>query len=246
MRRAPHVLHNGCMPRFATLLLAPLLALALVACGGGSDSKPSANAPSAADLLQKSGAATKAAKSFHFNFTQDANATMPMPLSFRLVSAEGDYAAPDRIKAGVKAKAASANVSVDVIGVGERTWITNPFTRKWQSLPDTTVADIADPSAIVGALLTGLKDPKVVGERTSTASRPTASPARSIPPSLRSAFSTVESGFTNNIDLWLGANDSLPRRARIAGQLYKDDPSNVTRQVDLTKYGTAVDIKAPE
>jgi hypothetical protein len=234
------------MPRYPTFLLAPLLALALVACGGDSDSKPSANAPSAADLLQKSGAATKAAKSFHFNFTQGSDATIPMPLSFRLVSAEGDYMAPDRIKAGVKAKAASANVSVDIIGVGDRTWITNPFTRKWQSLPDTTVADIADPSAIVGALLTGLKDPKIVGE-TDVDGVKTYRVAGTIDSSvLRSAFSTVESGFTNNIELWLGVDDSLPRRARIAGQLYKDDPSNVSRQVDLTKYGSAVDIKPPE
>jgi lipoprotein LprG len=230
------------------LLFAPLLALALalVACGGGSDSKPAANAPPAAELLSKTAAATKAAKSFHFNFTQDANATMPMPLSFRLVSAEGDYAAPDRIKAGVKAKAASANVSVDVIGVGDRTWITNPFTRKWQPLPDTTVSDIADPSAIVGALLTGLKDPKVVGEQDLDGVKTYRISGTIDSATLRSAFSTVEAGFTNNVELWVGANDSLPRRARIAGQLYKDDPSNVARQVDLTKFGAAVDIKAPE
>src|SRR4051794_20552814 len=152
------------MPRYMTFLVVTLFALALAACGGSSDSKPSTNAPSAADLLTRSAAATKAAKSFHFNFTQE-NGTMPMPLSFRLVSAEGDYSAPDRIKAGVKAKAASANVSLDIIGVGDKTWITNPFTRKWQSLPDTTVSDIADPSAVVGALLNGLKDPKVVGEQ---------------------------------------------------------------------------------
>ena len=233
------------MPRLATLLLAPLLAFALVACSGGSDSKPSSDAPGAADLLNKSGAATKAAKSFHFNFTQE-NGTLPMPLSFRLVSAEGDYAAPDRIKAGVKAKAASANVSVDVIGVGERTWITNPFTRKWQSLPDTTVADIADPSAIVGALLKGLKDPKLVGEQDVDGVKTYRVSGTIDSTVLRSAFSTVEAGYTNKVDLWLGANDSLPRRARIAGQLYKDDPSNVARQVELTKFGTTVDIKSPE
>lgn len=234
------------MPRFATFLLAPLLALILAACSGGSDSKPSTNAPAAAELLSKTAAATKAAKSFHFNFTQEANATMPMPLSFRLVSAEGDYASPDRIKAGVKAKAASANVSVDIIGVGDRTWITNPFTRKWQPLPDTTVSDIADPSAIVRALLTGLKDPRVIGEQDIDGVKTYRISGTIDSATLRSAFSTVEAGFTNNIELWVGANDSLPRRARIAGQLYKDDASNVARQVDLTKFGSTVDIKAPE
>jgi lipoprotein LprG len=232
------------MPRFI-LLIAPLLAFALAACGGGSESKPSSTAPGASDLLNKSGAATKAARSFHFNFTQE-NGTMPMPLNFRLVSAEGEYAAPDRIRAGVKAKAASANVAVDVIGVGERTWITNPFTRKWQALPDTTVADIADPTAIVAALLSGLKDPKVVGEQQVDGVKTYRVSGTIDSTALRSAFSTVEAGYTNNVDLWLGADDMLPRRARIAGQLFKDDPANVARQVDLTKFGMAVDIKAPE
>jgi hypothetical protein len=233
------------MPRLATLLLAPLLALAFVACGGGSESKPSSNAPSAPDLLSKSGTAEKAAKSFHFNFTHE-NGTMPMPLGFRLVSAEGDYAAPDRIKAGVKAKAASANVSVDIIGIGERTWITNPFTRKWQSLPDTTMADLADPSAIIGALIAGLKDPRVAGEQDIDGVKTYHITGTIASGDLRSAFSDVDTGFTNNVDIWLGADDSLPRRAKIGGQLYKDDAPNVSRQVDVTKYGSTVDIKAPE
>ena len=233
------------MPRHLTFLLAPLLALALAACGGSSDSKPSANAPAAPDILKKSEAATKAAKFFHFSFTHE-NGTMPMPLGFRLISAEGDYAAPDRIKAGIKAKAASANVSVDIIGIGERTWITNPFTRKWQSLPDTTVSDIADPNAIVGALISGLKDPRVVGEQDVDGVKTYRITGTIASGDLRSAFSDVAPGFTDNVDIWVGQTDSLPRRAKIAGQLYKDDASNVTRQVDLTKFGTAVDIKAPE
>jgi hypothetical protein len=239
------------MPRLATFLFAPLLAFALIACGGGdSDSKPSSssnapNAPSAADLLQKAGTATKAAKSFHFNFTHE-NGTMPMPLGLRLTSAEGDYAAPDRIKAGVKAKAASANLAVDIIAIGDRTWITNPFTRKWQSLPDTTVSDIADPNAIVGALVSNLKDPKIAGEQDVDGVKTYRVTGTIASGDLRSAFSDVDTGFTNNVEIWLGTADSLPRRARIAGQLYKDDAPNVMRQVEITKYGAAVDIKAPE
>ena len=115
-----------------------------------------------------------------------------------------------------------------------------------ESLPDTTVSDIADPSAVVGALLAGLKEPKVVGEQDVDGVRTYRVSGTIDSAALRSAFSTVEAGYTNNIELWVGANDSLPRRARIAGQLYKDDPSNVARQVDLTKFGSTVDIKAPE
>jgi hypothetical protein len=230
------------------LLLVPVLALALIACGGG-DSKPStsggASGPNPQELLNKSAAASKAAKTFHFNFTQDKDATMPMPLGFRLVSAEGDYQSPDRVKAAVRAKAGPANISVNITGIGERTWITNPFTRRWEALPDTSVADIADPIAIVNTLLSGLKDPKIAGEAEVDGAKTYRVTGTIDSSALRNAFATVEEGFTNNVELWLGVDDSLPRRAKIAGQLYKDDPQGVTRQVELSKFNASVDIQQP-
>ena len=233
------------MPRYFVVSLVLLVALALAACGGNGESKPPAGAPSPAEQLNRSAAAVKNAKSFHFDFTQE-NGTLPMPLNFRLVSAEGDYQAPDRIKAGVKAKASSANVSVDVIGIAERTWITNPFTRRWQGLPDTTVADIADPSAIAGALLAGLKDAKVAGEAQVDGVKTYRVSGRVDSAALRQAFTTVEPGYTVTVDLWLGVDDSLPRRARMNGPLYKDDAANVSRQVELSRFDAPVDIKPPE
>src|SRR3989304_331711 len=49
------------------------------------------------------------------------------------VSAEGGVAPPDRLQAEVRAKAmGSVSVTVNVVGIGERAWVTNPFTRQWQ------------------------------------------------------------------------------------------------------------------
>src|SRR5581483_7447303 len=165
-QRSSRTWHNGFMPRL--LRFVPLVvALIVLSCGGGdnktSSSSSSASGPSVSEVLTKSASAAKAAKSFHFSLKHSGDGSLPMPLNLRLVSADGDYVSPDRIKASVKTKAASANISVDVIGVGDKTWITNPFTRKWTSLPGTSVSDIADPTVIVGTLLNGLKDPKIVG-----------------------------------------------------------------------------------
>ena len=38
----------------------------------------------------------------------------------------------------------------------------------------------------------------------------------------------------------------LPRRGKITGAMSGDDAKDVTRQVDLSKFGTTIDIKAPE
>src|SRR3954454_3222991 len=106
--------------------LAPLfLALVLTGCGG-SDSKTTdssktaapSSTPSVSDLMSRAGTAAKAAKAFHFTLDH-SNGTLPMPLNLRLVSAEGDYVAPDRIKASVKAKASAVNLAVDIIAVGD-------------------------------------------------------------------------------------------------------------------------------
>ena len=71
-----------------------------------------------------------------------------MPLNLELVSAEGDVVVPDKLAADVKSEGARRiNVSVKVIGIGDKTWVTNPFTRNWQSLPGATLKDIADPGS---------------------------------------------------------------------------------------------------
>ena len=48
------------------------------------------------------------------------------------------------------------------------------------------------------------------------------------------------------IEVWVGIDDNLPRRARLSGKLSDQDADNVVRQVDLSKFGSAVDIQPPE
>src|SRR5690606_17983505 len=85
----------------------------------------------AEQLLQESLAAAEAVSSFHFVLTHE-NGTTPLPLNLELESAEGDILVPASMRAEADAEALGVNVSVDVIGIDDRTWVTNPFTRDWQ------------------------------------------------------------------------------------------------------------------
>jgi lipoprotein LprG len=233
------------MPRLPWL--APLLvALILSGCGGSDKSAAPSGAPSVTDVMTRAAAAARAAKAFHFSLSQ-TNGSLPMPLNLRLISADGDYVAPDKIKAAVKAKASSVNLAVDLIAVGDKTWITNPFTRRWTSLPGVTVADIADPPAIVTSILDGLRDPKLAGQEDVDGVKTYRITGTMDSGALVQAFGdAAKPGNKVAIEVWVGVDDNLPRRARLTGKLSNDDADNVVRQVDLSKFGSTVDIKPPE
>ena len=148
--------------------LSLVAALVLAGCGGSGNNKSSSSGPAASptptgqQVIQQSAAAVQALQSFHFVFSHQ-NGTTPLPLGMGLDSAEGDVGVPDKLSADVKAKAGGINVSVKVIGIGDKTWVTNPFSRAWQQLPGASIHDFADPATLVTSLLPKIQNPQIVG-----------------------------------------------------------------------------------
>jgi hypothetical protein len=109
------------------------------------------------------------------------------------------------------------------------------------------VSDIADPTVIVTSLLNGLKDAKIVGQDDIDGVKNYHLTGTMDAGALVDAFGdAAKPGKIVNVDLWAGVDDSLPRRGKISGPMSEDDAKDVSRQVDLSRYGTAIDIKAPE
>ena len=212
----------------------------LVACGDEKET----SAPDPAQLLQRSIAATRDVKTFHFKLSHENGAT-PMPLGLQLTNAEGDVAVPDRLAADVRAKASSITASLKVVSIGDRTWITNPFTRRWQQLPNASLRDIADPARLVTSVLGGLTQPAYAGteevEGTQTYHLTSTVDAAKLAGALPG-----EPGNVAKVDLWLGRSDSLPRRVKLSGRLAASEPENIVRDIYLSKFNAAVDIQPPE
>ena len=229
------------MRRSVLLFLASPLILLILACGGGDQEE--LPALQAEDVLSRTVAAVAGLQSFHFRLSHE-NGTTAMPLNLQLVSAEGDVAIPDRLAADIRAKAGAISASVELISVGGRTWITNPFTRGWQRLPGLSVSDVADPAAIVGALAAGLQQVRLAGEDEvgGTTTYHLAGVVDSA--LLEDALGAAQSGFMVGVDLWVG-RDFLPRRARLSGRLAAGDPDNIVRQLDFSGFNAPVDIRPP-
>ena len=234
--------HNGRVKWIAAGAVLSLT-LAFGACGGGGEED---DLPQAQALLAEAESAAKALRSFHFRL-QHENGTTPAPMGLELVSAEGDAIPPDRLKAELRAKAPGfGSVTLNIIGIGEETWITNPFTRRWQKLPGATVRDIADPALIVNAVLQGLSEAKVVKRADIDGTETYQIAGRLSSDALQVAMPSAERGRTVSVEVWVGVDDALARRARIVGPLAAGEAADIVRQVDLSRFDADVEIEPPE
>jgi hypothetical protein len=224
------------------LAVLPLLLLLLVACGG-DDSKNSDDAPDAQALLKSAADATAAVKSFHFKLEHE-NGSIALPLNLQLREAEGNVVVPDRLKADVSAKSGSINIDVDVIAIGDKTWITNPFTRRFQELPNTSIFETIDPVALLRVVTGELENVEVAGSE-SVDGVDTWRLTGTMPSSALSSVLPVSRGNTVDFDLWVGKDDNLPRRVRLKGALTADDSASTTRSITFSKFDERVDISPP-
>ncbi len=225
---------------FLAVVLASLL---LLSCGSG-DGKSSEDFD-AQSVLNQAAERMRSAKTFHFKLTHE-NGTTRMPLNLELVSADGDVAVPDRLKADVEGKALGSKINVQIVGIGDKTWITNPFSRQWQQLPGVAVREVADPAALVAAVATRMTDVRGHGREKVGGVDSYVIQGRVDSGVLRSAIGSAREGLSVDVHVWVGVDDKLPRRVRIEGPLSSSEGKSIVRVLELSKYDAAVDIRAPE
>jgi hypothetical protein len=232
------------MPRILPLLLGCALLVASAGCGGNEKAQPRPDL-TAEQVLERAAAAAKALRSFHFKLTHQNGGT-PIPLGLQLNSAEGDVIVPDRLAADIRASLSGVSVSTKAIAIGEKVWITNPFSRRWQSLPGASVKDIADPASLVSVIIPSVTQPKLAGTAEIGGAQTHHITGKIDSAKLRTALPVAEAGYVADVDLWIGLEDYLPRQARVAGRLSKNDPENIVRMIEFSRFDQPVNIQAPE
>ena len=221
-----------------SLVVGLLVGVCLGACGGSDEAAPALGAN---EILARSVVAVEELSAFHFRLSHE-NGTTRILLNLALESAAGDVVLPDRLKAEVEAKAGSISVRVEVISIGDETWITNPFTRRWQRQRGVSASDIADPSELVRGLVLALEEVRLVGQTRIDGTTAYRLDGVIDSGALTEAFGSTEVG----VELWIGAADFLPRRARLSGRLSDGEAADIVRQLDLSDFDAAVEIQPPE
>jgi hypothetical protein len=222
------------------------LALAAACGGGGEKAAPTpATLPPADELLPKVVERVGAVKSFHFRLEHE-NGLSPMPLGLKLKTAEGDVQVPDRMKAKLEADVAGALLRVEVVGIGEEGWMTNPFSHEWQPLPaGTTISAIFDPAAGIQAVAGSLQDVRVVGVEKVGGDNTYLLEGQIDSGVLKAAVPIAEPGLTVNVKVWVGVDDYNIRQVRLEGPFASGEPENIVRILILSNFDEPVSIEPP-
>jgi len=233
---------------FALLVvLAAALAMAS-ACGGGGDDGASptpATLPPADEVLPKVVERVGTVQSFHFRLEHE-NGLSPIPLGLELRTAEGDIQVPDRMKADLEADAGGTLLRVEVIGIGDEGWITNPFSRQWQPLPKgTTISSIFDPAAGITAIAGSLENVRVLGAEEVEGGQTYLLEGQVDSGALEAAAPIAEPGLTVTVKLWVDIEDYTIRRVRLEGPFAPGEPANIVRILHLSKFDEPVSIEPP-
>ena len=240
-------MRNACVRLL--VLLAVLLAVLPLAAACGGDSEEAGDTPTALpppeEILPKVVERVAAVESFNFRLEHEGGLS-PIPLGLKLRTADGAIIVPDRMQAKLEAEAAGTLVRVEVIGIGEEGWITNPFSREWQPLPSgTTISAIFDPAAGITAVANSLQEVSVAGiER--VGGRETYLLEGQVDSGvLEAAAPIAEPGLTVIVKVWVDVEDYTIRQVRLEGPFAPDEPAAIVRILFLSKFDEPISIEPP-
>lgn len=217
----------------------------------------------AAALLRRAATVMADLRSFHFELSTPQGATQVME-AFELVGVEGDVLRPDRYRATVEARAAVVELSLEVIGIGDRVWISDPTsaTGGFVELPmdEATspeerlrLANLLNPDVLWLAALSLVTDAAVVGEN-SIDGEPVTRVDGVLDLARIAAFAPSEAGGAAEaaaslprlpVSVWLTASGHL-RRLEAEGAILEGEAPDVVRRLDLTRFDEPVTIEPPE
>jgi hypothetical protein len=262
------------MPASAAITRRSLLAAALGAPACASlPARPASaqdGADSAAEALLRAGAEAMAAvRSFHFSLTTPQGRTSVMnALTLRAV--EGDVLRPDRFQARIEAMAAAViDVTVTIIGIGDRLWISDPRSggATWIEMEpggdaagasgtNDVLALLANPDLIFLAALSVLSDPALGADGVIDGE-----PVRRIDGIVDLRQITERAGVGSGIgsdealptgivpdplpaSIWFDAANR-PRRIELEGAILPGEDGTIIRRLDLTEFDAPVRIEPP-
>lgn len=215
-------------------------ALLLASCGGGGGSVEGVDADA---VLEAAAQRMDAVEAFHFVLTQE-NGTTGIMLGLELVSAEGDIAGTDRAQLEVKAKLGTTNLAVKMIVLPDASYITNPLTGRWQE-EEVSISAFFNPDTGVTALMRAVTEAQAT-RREQMGDVDTYRIEAMVDSGDLDLFAAdAAPGRALKARAWIGVEDSLVYRVEIEGGVTPEEPDNVVRRLDLSRFDQPVEITAP-
>ncbi len=224
-----------------------------------------AGAQDAAGLLKQSATAMAAVQSFVFSMKTVQGKTQLFG-NLELQDVEGAVQRPDRFKSDITVGASIVSVTVKVIGIGNRVWVTNPMSADQKFVEASggegdssadTLSSLLNPDRLFVAAVEAIQNPAIDGTEQIDGVDTTRIKGKvdlsTLP--IVSAIATPGSGAGRSIagfiDLgpkmltaWIDAT-GLIHRIQVAGAFTSQETPDVIREIDLMNFNEPQDVQAP-
>ena len=240
------------MKRFPTALGMALAIAAVVACGSsdkdavspttGAAAAPTPTPVDPTVVLAESGRLMEETGSFHFLLDHQKGATRLLP-NLTLDEAEGDVVKPDRISAEFVGGSGGFLVKSSLITVGEDSYMTNPLTGRWETVPkDVSPLGFFDPQRGVSSMMTAVEDPVLKGSDKGVYLIEGELPAEALSP----LVGLVLPGARVSVELTISVDTHYLQRATFGGAVKESVLEGTIRTITLSGFGEPVNIKPPQ
>ena len=221
----------------------------IAACGSTEPDTPTPTPPPAPDpvaILQRAADRFEALEFFKFTMLHENGGT---PIAFGLVMEDvtGDVAAPDRLRADIGAFAGNLFFDVTLVAIGDRTFLTNPFTKEYEEIDGGIISSaLLDPATGISGIIRDAVDPVLEGEA-DIEGAPTYHVTSVIDSAqLTSIAPAAEPGLPIDVGIWVGRDDSLVYKILMVGPMSSDEEPDITRTILISDFDSPVEIAMPD
>ena len=236
------------MNRFFKLLRVMLLTLCVVltavACSGDDTGAATPDRPAAAVALEQARSAMADIPQFKFELTHPTGKTT-LQGGLGLRKASGTVIAPDKMSLDAEADLGRVFVRIQAVVIDGQTWMTNPLTGNWSSIPlQDSPFSFLDPVGLVANVLDQTSEPSYADSGFSNAGQLVINgklPAKALAP----LVGTVIGDAVLDATLVIDANTFLLQSARLSGKLQLDDDETFVRLISFSGFDAELSIEPP-
>lgn len=230
-------------------LLVALSLLAVVGCSSNSGEQATPlPTPTPTELLELASQRLAETPAVHFVLEVEGETFVDPLAEMLLVGAEGDLQRPDRVRTALQLEIVGKVISLFLVTVGDRAWMTDLLTGEWGVAPiEFTYRPgiIFSPENGLGPMMSRVQDVELLTDE-EIAGRSAYHVRASVPQDAVIALTNYTiKGSVLNVDFWIDRETQALLRVRIAEQPAPDRPHPAVWTIDFSHHGEPITIEPP-
>jgi hypothetical protein len=210
----------------------------------------------AAALLKTAATTMTALETFHFVLSTQ-NGTTQFYEGLELTGVEGDVKRPDMFRASAKVKLVVAELTIKMLSVGGRVWITDPTSNddRFIDVGDMGVggfdpATLINPDRLILPAIDAIDNPTIAGTESIDGEDMTRIDGTvNLKDTLQMAGSDAPDWIlaipdSMPLSVWIDSENRV-RRVQVTGPILQTEANDLIRQIDFSNFNEPVDIQAP-